>query len=102
MRERGMQRKRRGKSAREQGESESESARESESESARERETCAQPKLGVGLSDPHAKLFGCAEPQRREGRDGLGAGGWDAQLLYELEGDICAHTLNQGTTLKLS
>ena len=26
-------------------------------------------------SDPHAKLFGCAEPRRREGRDGLGAGG---------------------------
>jgi hypothetical protein len=40
MRERGMQRKRRGKSAREQGESESESARESESESESERETC--------------------------------------------------------------
>ena len=47
---------------------------------------------GVGLSDPHAKLFGCAEPRRREGRDGLGAGGWDAQLLYGLEGDMCAHT----------
>ena len=40
-------------------------------------------------SRPH--LFGCAEPRRREGRDGLGAGGWDAQLLYGLEGDMCAH-----------
>jgi hypothetical protein len=41
----------------------------------------------LGLSDPDAKLFGYAEPRRREGRVGLGAGGWDAQLLYELDGD---------------